>query len=230
MNIDAIILSNSKELVHYGLTCRTINSLRNSDKYNDIKKIIVVESQNILNFQQSGYMYPDCCIVHPDKKFGYNKFLNIGLKHSTSDWILICNNDLFFTNNWLEKAKDVINKYPNIKSFSPICPNWYLHQGINDDITIGYTVSKEICGWCILLHRSIITNYDLFDEQFEFWYQDNDYAMVLQSNNELHGLMGQSKVYHMVSASHNLMDENLRNEMTYGQQQKFINKWKSSIH
>ena len=225
MNIDAIILSNSKELSHYGMTCRTINSLKDSDKCNNIKKIIVVESKNITEFKQSGFIYPDCDMIHPNENFGYNKFLNIGLKNSNSDWVLICNNDLFFTKDWLEEAKKVIDSHPNINSFSPICPNWHLHQNITDDLIEGYTVSKEVCGGCLLLNKSLITKYELFDEQFDFWYQDNDYAMVLQTNNEPHGLIGKSKVYHIVSASHNLMDDNLRNEMTYGQQQKFINKW-----
>lgn len=225
-NIDAIILSNSPDLAHYGLTCRTINSLKESDCEGEIN-IIVVESQNYLNFAQSGYLYNGCNTVHPEQKFGYNKFLNIGLQHSNSEWILICNNDLFFTKNWLNVAKDIIERYPDIKSFSPICPNWHLHQKIDGEISEGYTVSKEICGWCILLHRSLIDKYDLFDEQFEFWYQDDDYAMTLQTNNERHALMTQSKVYHMVSGSHDLLKER-KNELTHLQQQKFINKWKKN--
>lgn len=225
MKIDAIILSNSSDLSHYGLTCRTVNSLKDSDREGEIN-IIVVESQNYLRFAQSGYSYNGCITVHPEQKFGYNKFLNIGLQHSKSDWILICNNDLFFTKDWLIEAKNIIEKYPNIKSFSPRCPNWHLHQNMAGDLLIGYTVSKNVCGWCILLHKTLINKYDLFDEQFDFWYQDNDYAMTLQKNGEQHGLIVNSKVYHMVSGSHDTLNERY-DELTIQQQEKFLNKWKN---
>ena len=75
------------------------------------------------------------------------------------------------------------------------------------------------------MHRSLIDKYEVFDEQFDFWYQDNDYAMVLKTNNEKHALMGLSKVYHMISGSHDLLKEN-QYAFTHAQQQKFINKWK----
>lgn len=224
MNIDAIILSNSSDLSHYGMTCRTVNSLRESDKFNNIEKIIIVESQDIVDFKTAGFTYNNCQVIHPQEKFGYNKFLNIGLKYSTSEWLLICNNDLFFTKNWLIYAKEIIDAYPNIKSFSPVCPNWHLHKNISADIVEGYEVSNQVCGWCILMHKSLITKYALFDEQFEFWYQDNDYAMILKTNQEQHALMGKSKVYHIVSGSHDLLKDR-HTELTYGQEQKFINKW-----
>jgi GT2 family glycosyltransferase len=225
MNIDAIILSNTSDLHYYGLTCRTINSLKQSDKLNEIK-ILVVESQDRSKFEEEGFSYINCNTIFPNQKFGYNKFLNIGIKHSTAEWILICNNDLLFTEDWLVEAKKVIEAHPNIKSFSPKCPKWESHKDIADGSIIeGYTVPVQICGWCILLHRSLIDNYELFDEQFDFWFQDNDYSMVLQSNNEKHALMTSSKVYHMASSSHDLLKDNL-NELTYGQYEKFRNKWK----
>jgi len=228
MTIDAIILSNSSDLAHYGLTSRTINSLRVSDHCNDVD-IIVVESQSILDFQTNGFLYPGCKIIHPKESFGYNKFLNIGIDQTDpdSEWILICNNDLFFTKDWLSEAKKIIEKYPDIRSFSPRCPNWHLHQNPSGDIVEGYTVSKEICGWCILLHRDIIDECGLFDEQFDFWYQDNDYAMTLESFNIKHALMNNSKVYHMVSGSHDLLNDRYQ-ELTHNQQQKFLNKWKKN--
>jgi GT2 family glycosyltransferase len=224
MNIDAIILSNAPDLHYYGMTCRTINSLKNSDIFNEIN-ITVVESQSRIEFETAGLSYNSCEIIHPEQPFGYNKFLNIGLKNTNSEWVLICNNDLFFTKTWLTEAKKIIEQRPDIKSFSPKCPHWQLHQNITEDIVEGCTVSNELCGWCILMHRSLIDTYQLFDEQFDFWYQDDDYSMVLKTNNEKHALMGSSKVYHMISGSHGLLKEK-HHEFTYAQQKKFIDKWK----
>lgn len=223
MNIDAIILSNSSDLTHYGLTCRTINSLKRSDSENEIE-VCVVETQSAQEFSENNFLYNGCAVIHPHQQFGYNKFLNVGINQTNSEWILICNNDLAFTENWLTEAKRGIEKYPHIKSFSPRCPGWYLHEGLDGDIITGYTVSKIVCGWCILMHRSLISKYELFDEQFDFWYQDNDYAAILETNNEPHALLLKSEVYHVVSGSHDMLKER-HSELTHLQQQKFVNKW-----
>lgn len=225
MTIDAIILSKSSDIIHYGLTCRTINSLKESDGWTG--DIYVVESEPEKSFKENGFVYSGCGVIFPECSFNYNKFLNIGVGVCDSDWLLICNNDLVFSKNWFLHMKEAMNSHTDILSFSPLCPNWHLHQNIMDDKLIeeGYTVSKQICGWCILLHRSIIHKCNLFDEQFEFWYQDNDYALSLKSKNEKHALVPKSRVYHMVSGSHDLLG-NRSVELTYAQEHKFKNKWK----
>jgi GT2 family glycosyltransferase len=221
MKIDAIILTKSSDLSHYGLTCRTINTLKNST---DSVDIIVVESEREESFKEKGFIYHGCNTVFPKQNFSYNKFLNIGVQQTKSDWILICNNDLVFSKNWLIEMEKVISKNPEIKSFSPSCPHWHLHQNMQGEIEEGYTVSKNICGWCILLHKSVVEECDLFDEQFDFWYQDNDYSMSLQSKGVRHALVINSKVYHMVSGSHDLLRER-EYQMTHGQQEIFNKKW-----
>ena len=223
MIIDSIILSKAADLERYGLTGRTINSLKNSEEWSG--NVIVVESVNELDFKQLGFVYHDCSVIHPEEKFNYNRFLNIGIAQSKADWILICNNDLFFTKSWLKSMKDVLLKNPEILSASPISPNWHLHSSLpQEGIIYGYTVANQVCGWCILMHRSLIDTCKLFDEQFEFWYQDNDYAMSLECNNIKHALICDSKVYHMTNASHDLLEN--RHDATYGQSEKFYNKWK----
>lgn len=225
MKIDAIILSNTADLHRYALTCRTINTLKQSDKLNEVD-VYIVESQDTDSIHKNGFIYTGCTTIYPRQPFGYNKFLNIGIKHTTSEWILVCNNDLLFTDNWLLEAKRIIELNPDIKSFSPRCPDWHLHKNLPSvSLVEGYTVPVQIVGWCILMHRSLIDQYHLFDEQFDFWYQDNDYAMVLQTNNERHGLMVNSNVYHVESASHDLISDRHK-ELTIGQQQKFYNKWR----
>lgn len=229
MNIEAIILSKTSDIIHYGHTCRTINSLNASNDWSG--NIIVVESEDELNVRQQGFVYYDCLVVFPREKFNYNRFLNIGIENLKKDteWILICNNDLYFTPLWWKNMKLIMEQHPEILSYSPIAPSWHLHSSIiNDPIQIGYDVSKHVCGWCILVHRSVITSCNLFDEQFEFWYQDNDYSEELKLHNVKHALVPSSKVYHMISASHDLLNEK-KYSMTHAQQEKFLNKWKRNI-
>lgn len=224
MKIDAIILSNTNDLAHYGLTCRTINSLRSSVNGENVN-IIVVESQSQNDFKCNGYMYPDCNVIFPEVKFEYNKFLNIGMEHTTQDWVMVCNNDLFFTKNWFNEMEKAIIENPNILSFSPKAPTWHLHLNTpQEGIIEGHKVSYTICGWCILFHKSIVKICDLFDENFKFWYQDNDYAMSLQKGGVNHALVCASRVYHIISGSHDLLTSE-KSEYTDDQYHIYAKKW-----
>jgi hypothetical protein len=224
MNLNAIILTNTSDLYYYGLTCRTINSLRNSDNQNIID-ITVIETQPERDFKLNGFIYDECNTIFPNQKFNYNKFLNIGLENTKADWILICNNDLFFTKDWLSNITDAVKNNPDVLSFSPISPSLKSHIEIKDlNIIEGYQVSNHICGWCILLHRSVIDTCELFDEQFEFWCQDDDYAEELKKHNMKHALVPSSRVYHMENSSHKLLGDSF-NELTAKQQEKFFKKW-----
>ncbi len=223
MIIDAIILSKTIDLERYGLTCRALNSLRASDGWDG--NIIIVESMPRQHIRENGFIYNNCEVVFPESDFNYNKFLNIGISASKADWVLICNNDLYFYKNWFNEIKRVIYKNNTVESFSPVSPTWHLHQDLINDCEIGYQVSKHVCGWCILVKRSVIDNCELFDEQFKFWYQDNDYAQTLEKNNILHGVVKNSRVQHFVSKSYDLLGAD-EYSMTHNQQQTFNGKWK----
>ena len=223
MEIDTVILSKTSDLQHYGLTYRTINSLTSSNGWKG--SITLVESEKELDFKQGGYSYLNCDVIFPECDFGYNKFLNIGIEHTKSEWIMICNNDLFFSNSWFKEMETAIGMNEGILSFSPKCPHWHKHTHVGDGVFEGYEVSSHICGWCIVFHRSLLEKCDLFDEQFEFWYQDNDYSESLKSQDIRHALIGGSKVYHMVSGSHDLLSDKAE-ILTHGQQERFIKKWK----
>jgi GT2 family glycosyltransferase len=226
MTISAIVLSKTSDLEHYGLTCRTINSLQSSTGW--VHDIIIVESMPESHIKENGFIYPGCEVIYPETEFNYNKFLNIGIASAKADWVLLCNNDLYFYKNWLQEINIVLESDSDVKSICPISPSWHLHQDLKDNYEIGYDVSKHICGWCILANRDMINNCNLFDENFKFWYQDNDYAMTLQKNNIKHCLSKQSRVQHFISKSYNLLglDEYL---MTHGQQQIFVEKWQKNI-
>lgn len=223
MRVDTVILSKTSDLSHYGLTCRTINSLKSSFDYEG--KITVVESESSTKIKVEGFIYEGCNVVYPECTFNYNKFLNIGIKECESEWIMLCNNDLFFFKDWWTYMSEAIAANPDVKSFSPCSPTWHLHTSLSK-YDIGYTVSKHICGWCIVLHRSVLDTCNLFDETFEFWYQDNDYAMTLQKNSVKHCVVRDSRVHHFVSGSHDLLKDRA-NDLTHKQQHKFLSKWNS---
>jgi len=220
---DIIFLSNTKDIHHYGLTTRAINTLRSSEDYS-FNEIIVETNTDYL---KRGYVYHGSTVITPNEEFNYNRFLNIGLKYTKSDWIIIANNDVIFTSGWYTKLMDFHNSNSKFLSLSPYEPNWHIKKGMPNSVPYyaGYKTSYEIAGWCIVMHRSVVEQCNLFDERFKFWYQDNDYAETIQHEKIPHALITSSRVYHDISKSYDTLSPEKLHEMTHVQHQIFIQKW-----
>jgi hypothetical protein len=233
MNIGCIILTNTTNLEMYGMTQRAIHSLMWSEPSIDFTIIPVESNKDAFN---QGFIYDmnNIDTVTPKEPFGYNKFLNIGLdmlkvyNPELPEWTIVTNNDVVFTQNWLTKMLEWQKEHPEVLSLSPWEPNWHKSRGLELEHGpyIGYRTSYEITGWCLVIHRSVIKDCNLFDPQFEFWYQDDDYALTLKDKKITHALLPQSKVYHMLSKSHNTIEKQDMYKMTNGQVDKLRNKWK----
>lgn len=223
MTSDIIFLSNTKDIHHYGLTTRAINSLRASEGFK-FHEIIVESNSSHLD---KGFVYHGSNVVTPNEEFNYNRFLNHGLKHTTSDWIVISNNDVIFTQNWFTNLMDFQKQNPQYLSLSPFEPNWHPKKGIYNTKLFydGYKTSYEITGWCLVIHRSVIDSCNLFDERFKFWYQDNDYAETIKHKKIPHALVTNSRVYHDISKSYDTFTPEQMHDMTHAQHKIFIDKW-----
>ena len=227
MNVDVVILAKTSNLELYGMTQRTIETLRWSEpKYNFF--ITVVESNR--DAEKQGLMY-DCNVITPDEPFGYNNYLNYGIIQSSSEWVIIANNDLIFTEDWLTDMFKWQKDNPKVESLSPWEPNWHLKRGLNPNHGpyFGYRPAFEITGWCLVMTRSLIKECELFDPDFEYWYQDNDYALTLQKHGYKHVLLPQSRVYHMVSGTLHELDPNKKEHMTDGQINVLRRKWGPNV-
>ena len=102
---------------------------------------------------------------------------------------------------------------------APIINKWTLQH--LRDLEMGF--GRRGC-WpiCIEMRQWLENN---FDEQFKFWYQDNDYAFTLQKFGFKHALITKSKVKHLLSKSHNLIDRKEKYNMTDGLITNLQNKW-----
>ena len=221
INIDAVFLSKTSDEHIFNMTTNALHSLRNSKEWRG--KIIIVETNTKEFLNEKKFLYDNCQIIFPNEEFNYNRFLNFGIEKTDSEWILLCNNDIIFDSGWYRNMIDVIHNNPEIKSFSPKNPNIKKHNFLKDGLEIGYDVGGCLTGWCLLLHKSVLEICGSFDERFEFWYQDNDYAERLKRNNVKHALVSNFIVYHLKNKSHHLLKN--KNLMTHGQRKIFIDKW-----
>lgn len=228
--VDVIIISDAKNLEVLEVTRKCLDSLIRSSITNTFN-IVVIESQKDVFYEDCNSYKWDHKVKthHPDEEFGYNKFLNIGIKMTSSPYIALCNSDLTFKKGWSEQIVSVMERYGDVYSASPFCPEVH---GSNEkhfsQVYLGYEIRKEFCGWCIMQKRIIYDIIGLLDERFKFWYADNDLALTIQKHNLQHVLVPASVVHHHsnnIGKTAEALSEDEINNFTQGQYKIFKDKW-----
>lgn len=214
--IDIVILTKTSDEEHYKLTCNALNSLKQCPEYSRMC-IIVVESQKDCTFT-----YSDCdyIIQYPYECFNYNKALNLAVGCCEGYWHCFCNNDVIFDENWLTSILSVSHTHSDIDSF---CPKYTDSQ---PEIDIGYTCTKQMLGWCFMCKHSVLMKIGMFDEQFDFYFQDDDYIEQLRKHNIKHASIKASIVTHLGQRTTGREDMN----KLYSGRDKFIHKYGEQVY
>jgi GT2 family glycosyltransferase len=225
VNIDIVILSYGKTEKLKSITQDCINSLIISEDPTKIKfNVLVIESEKSL----SPYQYPNSTTIYPDVSFGFNKYMNIGIKATTNNYVCLCNNDLIFHKYWASEILKAMGNNPKILSANPMCQYFSPHLPYNNKTILGNKsnlLKGILTGWCIFVKRDIFNIIGLFDEQFDFWYADNDYGRTLLKHNVTHALVGTSKVDHLGNQTHNVLSPEKLLELTDHQKDIYEKKW-----
>jgi GT2 family glycosyltransferase len=227
MEIDVVILSLCKTEDTFKMNSNCISSLLVSEEVHTFN-IIVMESNK--DFYDLGLDYGKSVrVIIPEEKFNYNKFLNIAIKSTTNSMICFCNNDLLFKKGWLSEILRIKNDHPEIQSFSPKDPEYKTvkNKFLGRDYFLGYEVGWQYFAACHLIERKVFEKTGLFDEQFDFYYQDNDFAMCLRKHNILHALVTNSNVTHVVINNGKVKNEFTTMEKLNRDKERFHQKWGS---
>ena len=222
--IDVIILSNAKNAGLRVITERAINSLIDSENSNQIRfNIVVLES----NQKLKNHQYKNAFTYYPREPFGYNRFVNIGLKMTNNPFVCICNNDLIFHAGWATEILSAFTSISDLSSACPLCPAHHRKVSINSNsgYHFGYEIRRQLVGWCIVLRREILQTIGLFDPKFRFWYADNDYANMLNKHGLKHALVSSAIVDHLESQTLKQADYSTQVSYTIGEKYYFDYKW-----
>lgn len=137
-------------------------------------------------------------IVKYEGEFNYNRALNMGLHEAYGDIYILANNDVYFHKGW-----DVIGELMRFNGFesASALSNDKRQKGFirGDFIYPGYTIGRELTGWCLFLTRQAYERIGRIDESVEFWYSDNVYADQLREHGLRHGLFCNIQVDHLES-------------------------------
>jgi GT2 family glycosyltransferase len=209
--IDIIILSYAKNEYLKNLTRETVRTLLESEDPQKIEfNILVIESyRNIYPHQYAG-----TTTIYPDAAFGFNKFMNVGIRSTKHDYVCLCNNDLIFHKNWASEILKAMDDNSSISSASPYCTIFHKNNGFRDDGQPSEGYEGLLGGWCIFVKRRIFDQIGLFDENLDFWYCDNDYCQTLKKFGVKNFLIPASKVTHLGSESLNTMSDKEFQQLT----------------
>jgi GT2 family glycosyltransferase len=222
MIIDVIILTDSTNVA---LTQRTIDTLHDSE----------IDFRFRVQLVDSGTQDPNryACIhnyIHPESSFNYNKFLNIAFTYCQTDWVVISNDDVSYERWWFSEMMKVHDNREDIEAFSPKDPllyaRWFPNHFVGTDSKYheSYAVTEALQGWCTVIKKSALDKILPFDELFDMYYQDNDYAERLRQVGIKHALVRHSIVCHMETLNVGGMSEEKTRKFRIDEI-KFRTKW-----
>jgi GT2 family glycosyltransferase len=227
VQIDVIILSYAKDAQLKALTEQTIATLLHSEDPEKVRfNILVIESNKSL----SPFQFANTSTLYPETDFGFNKFLNLGIKATSNPYVCLCNNDLIFHRNWASEILKVMDNYPEIQSANPFCDAFSYSFPVNRDQAFvrgkpANLFKGALTGWCIFAKRKMFALTGMLDENFSFWYADRDYGKTLLQYNVKHALVVNAVVTHLGNRSHQTLSDEQLERLTYGQLEIYEKKW-----
>ena len=221
-NIDIIILSYAKDEHLKGLTIQTINTLLESEDPEKIHfNVVVIESNKALQ----PYQFENATTIYPTEKFGFHKYLNIGIKLTGNPYVCLCNNDLIFHKGWASEILSAMDNDAEMLSAVPYCPNFHKKEGFPENAAPLEGYFGVLVGWCIFVKREIFNIIGMLDENFTFWYCDYDYLNTLKKFGVKNCLVSSSVVTHLGSESLKVVNKKEHQVLTQLPRFYFSYKW-----
>ena len=226
--IDMIILSYAHTQELKATTINAIGTLIASENSGRIKfNIIVIESEKkLIPFQ-----YENSITLYPEEEFGYHTYMNIGITHTSSPYICLCNNDLLFHKGWATEILQPFLDFDDVISASPICSIHHPKIGIevNSGLRLGYGIRNEISGWCLFFRRELLKITGMLDPNYIFWCADNDYTNNLWIFKLNHVLVTSSIVDHLENLTLKSQSEEEQLRLTEGESIYYKKKWDARL-
>ena len=117
MNVDVIIPSKTNSTLA-PIARHCVESLRASEPADEVAwNVVVVETEWDTH---PFHMGQDLTLFWPqDKPFNYNGALNLGIKATRAEWVVLTNNDVIFHAGWFREILRLHASDPSLARFRP---------------------------------------------------------------------------------------------------------------
>jgi GT2 family glycosyltransferase len=175
----------------------------------EIEIIVIDNSNNDELKKKIEAKYKNVRCILSKENLGMGAGNNLGLKHSTTDFVLILNPDVVLENNTID---ELIIASKEIESFAVIAPiiksginiNYKLFdENKNNENSINPFKVKSVDGFAMLLNVKKINqinnfkNFKFFDENIFLYLENDDFCKRLVDHNEEIYVVPKSKINHL---------------------------------
>ncbi|MBT2291603.1 glycosyltransferase [Paenibacillus albidus] len=185
----------------------------------------------------------DILTIFNEENVGFPKGCNQGIEIATGDNILLLNNDVLVTENWLTLMNDCLYSSNDIGAVGPVSNSAYGDQEINaaySTLDEMWSFANEynrstapdweqkikLIGFCMLIKKEVVDQVGLLDEIFSpGMCEDGDYSLrIIQAGYKLM-VCRNIFIHHFGSTSFGEMPEQ-RQQLWARNRQRFVKKWR----
>ncbi|MEW6042544.1 MAG: glycosyltransferase [Elusimicrobiota bacterium] len=225
-------------------TKQCLNSIKLNTKM--LYELIIVDNGSSDDTVDYLRQQADITLIMNETNKGVAGGWNQGIKCASGDYILILNNDVIVTDDWLENMVECLERNKESGAVGPMS-NYVAGHQLESNITYVslnelYSFAKEyhsknryrqqrvdtLIGFCLLLKRETVEKVGLFDERYGIGnFEDNDYCIrMIQQGFRLY-IAKDSFIHHFGSRS--FAGNNINYEKQMVKNYKiFLDKWKNA--
>lgn len=205
------------------VTADMLESLRQAT-YPNIEVILVDNGAVDDNKELFLQKYASVKLITSRENLGFAGGTNLGIRHSTGDYILLLNNDTIVPPDFLESMVELMQKNDKIGIISPKILYYdapkkiqyagipYIHaitgrgvvngNGVEDEGQFDYCEETSLTnGACMLVRREVFDQVGLLSELYFMYYEELDFCERAKDQNWLCYYCGTSYIHHRQSVS-----------------------------
>jgi GT2 family glycosyltransferase len=159
--------------------------------------------------------------IRNEENLGYGPAVNQGLAAASGDWLIVCNNDVEFVHDWIQKAVDAWHEDTGIISSHLLDHDPAMRVGREVPPTFGYFM-----GALWMISREVYEEIGGLDEQFEYgMFEDKSYVLSIQATGREFVKVGHCK--HVGNATWGKLEN--QDEIYLANKQRFEAKWAATL-
>ncbi|MWC28658.1 glycosyltransferase family 2 protein [Paenibacillus sp. MMS18-CY102] len=226
-----------------GLLQRLVQSIREHTNEADTPYELIIVDNGSLDGTAQWCIGQKLTFLSLGSNEGFPAACNKGLRIAAGDQLMLLNNDIVATPNWLSNLSEGLNEEPNIGLAGPVT-NYasgvqqvdYRFETLEQFMGIATEVNEpnrnkrervmRLVGLCLLFTREVYERVGELDERFSpGHYEDDDLCLRIRMNGYGLLLCRDVLVYHEGSASFRHTDQDALAQLLAANRQKFVDKW-----